>query len=171
MENALWFSRIKVRHLTRADLPALEWEGEFTHFRRLYMQAYQRAQKNRSVLWVAELPSEGLIGQLFVQLISARLELADGECRAYIYSFRIRPSFRGYGLGTHMLRLAEQDLRRRGFQIATLNVNRSNAEARRLYERNGYRVVAAESGRWTYRDQSGNLQKVNEPAWRMQKEL
>jgi len=52
-----------------------------------------------------------------------------------------------------------------------LNVSRDNLDARRLYERLGYRVVAGDPGRWSYLDEHGIRHDVNEPAWRMEKKL
>lgn len=165
-------SRVKIRTAFESDLTAMEWDGEYAHFRRLYQEIYRSARRGDALLWVAELPDErNLIGQLFVQLRSGRPELADGIKQAYIYGFRIKPVYRGQGLGTQMLVVAEYDLYRRGYRRVVLNVNRDNPDARRLYERNGYRVTAAEAGFWTYLDQFGNRQEVNEPAWRMEKEL
>jgi ribosomal protein S18 acetylase RimI-like enzyme len=120
---------------------------------------------------VADFTGASIVGQLFVQLNSARPELADGNHRAYIYGFRVQAPYRNQGLGTRMLHVAEADLIRRGFQRVVLNVNRDNPDARRLYERNGYWVVAEEEGRWSYLDQFGQRREVNEPAWRMEKIL
>jgi ribosomal protein S18 acetylase RimI-like enzyme len=164
-------AKVIFRHITAADLPALEWEGEYTHFRRLYAMAYKRFRRRRAVLWVADWGRVRVIGQLFVQLNSDRRELADGITRAFIYSFRVRPTFRGIGVGSGLLKTAENDLVQRGFRLTTLNVARDNPDARRLYERMGYRVVAPEPGRWRYRDHNGRIQEVNEPSWRMEKAL
>jgi ribosomal protein S18 acetylase RimI-like enzyme len=165
-------SRVKIRTAVESDLTAMEWDGEYAHFRRLYEEIFRSARRGDALLWVAELLDEqNLIGQLFVQLRSARLELADGVRRAYIYGFRIKPDYRSQGLGTQMLEVAEQDLYQRGYRWVVLNVNRDNPDARRLYEREGYRVTAAEAGCWSYLDQFGKRQEVNEPAWRMEKEL
>ncbi len=172
-----WLSRIIIRQLVQEDLPALEWGGEFAHFRRLYADIYQSACKGNAVMWIAELNRSApeidarLIGQLFVQLSSERRELADGIRRAYIYGFRIQRPYRGFGLGTRMMQIAERDVTQRGFQFITLNVNRENISARRLYERLGYRIVAAEPGKWSYLDENGHRQEVHEPAWRMEKRL
>jgi ribosomal protein S18 acetylase RimI-like enzyme len=122
-------------------------------------------------MWVAELPGIGIIGQLFVQLTSARQELADGVERAYIYGFRIKPDFRGFGLGRRMMQVAENDLAQRRFQRATLNVARDNPQARRLYETLGYRVVGMDPGQWSYLDHLGIRREVHEPAWRMEKHI
>jgi ribosomal protein S18 acetylase RimI-like enzyme len=162
---------ITIRYATQADLPALEWNGEYTHFRRLYQEIYESSLRGEAILWVADLPGSGVIGQLFVQINSARKELADGTNRAYIYGFRIRGAYRNHGLGSHMLDVVESDLINRGFRIAVLNVSRDNVEARQLYERQGYRIVATEAGQWSYLDESGMRRWVDEPAWRMEKEL
>lgn len=164
-------SRVQIRQVTQGDLYALEWDGEYTHFRRLFSEAYRQARRDQAVLWVAEFSGVGLIGQVFVQLNSQRKELADGHSRAYLYAFRVRSPYQGHGLGTHLLEYAETDLRRRGYHTTTLNVNRDNDSARRLYERMGYRIVAPEPGIWSYLDHNGRRMHVNEPAWRMEKNL
>lgn len=164
-------NQIIIRQVTQDDLPALEWEGQYKHFRRLFKHAFRRARDGKAVLWIAELPGEGLIGQIFVQLVTHRSELADGKARAYIYAFRVRPEYRGEGLGTLLLETVEEDLNRRGFRRVCLNVGRDNLDARRLYERLGYSVVAAEAGIWSYIDHRGRRRQVHEPAWRMEKEL
>jgi len=181
METALWLDQVTIRQLKSEDLPALEWEGEFTHFRRVYADAYERASSGRSVLWLAEITSpvpipdshmtNNIIGQLFVQLTCDRPELADGVHKGYIYAFRIKPFFRSGGLGSRMLSHAETDLKQRGFSTATLNVAQVNLDARRLYERLGYHVVASDPGRWSYPDDKGYWRFVEEPAWRMIKPL
>jgi ribosomal protein S18 acetylase RimI-like enzyme len=164
-------SQLRVRQVTQDDLPALEWDGEYRHFRRLYLDIYQSACQGKAVLWVAELSSQGIIGQVFVQLASARKELADGCSRAYIYGFRVRLEHRGQGVGGLMLDTVEQDLDHRAYRYVTLNVGRDNPGAKRFYERHGYQVVAAEPGRWSYLDDLGNRHEVHEPAWRMEKPL
>jgi ribosomal protein S18 acetylase RimI-like enzyme len=164
-------AQLTIRHLVKEDLIALEWGGEYTHFRRLYAKAYERAQERKAVLWVAELGDSGVIGQIFVQLSSWKDRLAEGVSKAYIYSFRVHPAYRNLGIGTRLLEAAEADLTRRRVEVASLNVARDNQAARRLYERRGYRVVRAEPGVWQYVDHQGDVRSVHEPAWRMEKSL
>jgi ribosomal protein S18 acetylase RimI-like enzyme len=164
-------SLVLVRHATEADLPAMEWEGEYTHFRRVYADAYQRMRRGFSIMWLAELPGHGLIGQVFIQLICDRPELADGEDRAYLYSFRVRKEYRSLGIGTRIMDVVEADLRQRGFSYVTLNVARDNPRAQQLYLRRGYYVVAPEPGIWSYPDENGVWHRVEEPAWRMEKKI
>ncbi len=163
--------QIIIRTASQMDLPGLEWGGEFQHFRLLYQDVYQSTLRNEAVMWIAEHPLKQVIGQLFVQLISTRSELADGSSRAYIYGFRVQPEYHRQGIGTNMLKVAENDLAQRGYRCVSLNVGQDNHEARRLYERCGYVIVAAEPGRWSFLDDNGLKRDVNEPAWRMEKKL
>lgn len=172
-EHSAILDSLIIRTVQKSDLPALEWDGEYRHFRRVFADAYERSQVGFSVLWVADLPhpGPGIIGQVFIQLSCDRPELADGRERAYLYSFRVRAAFRGKGVGTRILDVVEDDLRERGFQAVTLNVARTNSAAQRLYAGRGYRVVAAEPGKWSYPDENGIWHHVEEPAWRMEKRL
>lgn len=169
--SAAWVQEVQIREAEFADLPAMEWEGEFKHFRNLYAEAYRRTKRKLSVIWLALLPQKGLIGQVFIQLNSERPEMADGKDRAYLYGFRIRPSYRGQGLGTRMMTHVEDDLRWRGFTRLTLNVAVDNLQAQNLYARLGYEVVAPEPGIWSYIDHLGRRRWVEEPAFRMEKHL
>lgn len=171
MGDLNWLAKLHIRTVIESDLPGLEWEGQYAHFRRIYADAYERATHGRSVLWVADLLGRGIIGQAFVQLVCDRPELADGHTRAYFYAFRVRPEYRSLGVGSRMMTIIEDDLRKRGFQWITLNVARDNQRARKLYEGRGYHVIAPEPGRWSYPDQNGVWHSVEEPAWRMEKRL
>lgn len=161
--------QITLRYATHQDLPALEWEGEFAHFRHVFAEAYRLKELGEVVIWVAELIDIGLIGQLFIQLYGPNHLQSNGNRYAYIYGFRVRPLYRGNGIGSRLLQRAEADLLNRGFERITLNVARDNKSARRLYERFGYQVVAPEPGIWSYLDDQGRRRFVNEPAWRMEK--
>lgn len=165
------FEDLLVRHVNEEDLSALEWGGEYAHFRRLYRDAFQRSVRGLSILWVADLPGSGIIGQVFVQLNCDRPELCNGIDRAYLYAFRVKEEFRGLGIGGYLLQTVEADLIRRRFLFATLNVARENYRAQAFYRRHGFRIVAPEAGRWSYVDHEGHIQEVNEPAWRMEKTL
>jgi ribosomal protein S18 acetylase RimI-like enzyme len=91
--------------------------------------------------------------------------------RAYVYALRVRPAYRGMGVGTRLIQNSETDLFKRGFRHITLNVSRDNLPALHLYKRLGYRIVAADPGRWSYLDEKGVRHNVHEPAWRMEKML
>ena len=160
-----------IRRMRFEDLPALEWDGEFVHFRNVYKGVYSRIQHGTAEAWVAESPQTEIIGQVFLQLESDRPELADGWNRAYLYSFRIKPRYQNQGLGTRMFQVLEDYLIKKRFTRLTLNVARDNAAAIRLYKRLGFQIVAEEPGIWSYIDHIGKLRTVEEPSWRMEKRL
>jgi ribosomal protein S18 acetylase RimI-like enzyme len=162
-------SQIKIRKANRDDLLAMEWEGELSHFRRIFAEVYRHTAAGDALIWIVELEGKGLIGQVFVQLLSHRSELADGSSRAYIYGFRIKKDYRNFGIGSYLLRFVEENLVIRGYRTISLNVSQQNRGARRLYERFGYKVTGPDAGEWSFIDEHGRVRQVQEPAWRMQK--
>ncbi len=166
-----WLRKTIIRRVRQEDLPGLEWDGTYSHFRVVYRNTFERAQQGQAVLWVAESKGIGIIGQVFVQLECDRPELANGTTHAYMFSFRIKPEYRDHGLGSRILEIIEADLKKRGFRFLTLNVAKENVKAISLYEKNGYHIAAHEEGNWSYPDEDGNWHEVKEPAWRMEKNL
>jgi len=159
-----------IRHAREGDLAALEWEGRYQHFRRLYRRAMSQAKLGQRILLVAEADGR-IVGQIFVQLTSGRAELADGASSGYLYAFRVRPSYRNQGIGTRLIESAEQELVRRGFRRIVIAVAKDNSGARRLYEKLGYQRFAEDPGEWSYIDHEGTLRHVSEPAYVLEKTL
>jgi ribosomal-protein-alanine N-acetyltransferase len=60
----------------------------------------------------------------------------------HINNVAIRPQYRRRGIGTALMARVFEEAARLGARRATLEVRASNVEARRLYERLGFRVVA-----------------------------
>ena len=170
-QTDLWINKVIIRHLIFSDLPQLEWNGEYKHLRQVYLNAYKFRNQGKNVLWVADLPQIGIIGQVFIQLNSVRKDLADGFFSAYLFAFRIKSDYRNAGLGTRVFSVIENDLVKRNFREITLNVAKGNQQAIRLYERLGFEIVGFEPGEWSYRDHDDKLQHVVEPAWKMIKSI
>lgn len=162
---------IIIRPLLNTDLPALEWDGEYLHFRNVFADVYKKVEKGTVKAWVAVSQDGRMIGQVFLQLSSERRELADGWNRGYLYSLRVRPFRQNQGVGSRLMDVVEDDLRKIGFTRVTLNVARDNQGAIRLYSRLGYQIVAEEPGVWSYPDHEGVWRTVTEPSWRMEKRL
>jgi ribosomal protein S18 acetylase RimI-like enzyme len=164
--------KILIRLLREEDLPALEWEGEYTHFRNLYRRTYEEMLEGVRLMMVAVQAATGeMVGQVFLQYSSGDPRFADGRTRGYIYALRVKPAYQNRGIGAHLIQQAEANLRHRGMRVATIGVAKANAAARRLYERLGYRVLGEDAGRWTYLDERGNLREVDEPSWLMERSL
>jgi len=155
--------QVEIRRATEDDLPGMEWEGEFRHFRRLYRAAFLDACQGRKTILLAK--SDGVIvGQLIVQFGTDLACLPRPELTGYLYSFRVREGFRGRGVGSQLIETAEAALRERDYQQAAIAAAKVNPRARRLYERLGYSVVGEDPGQWSYLDDRGIVRNIAEPA-------
>jgi GNAT superfamily N-acetyltransferase len=156
---------VVIRNGTERDLPAMEWEGEYRRYRRLYRMAMDEAKAGRRFVLVAEVDGR-IIGQIIAQL-----SRSDSAGTAYLYAFRVRPEWRNRGIGTRLILEAESALLGLGFRRVLIAVARDNPGARRLYERLGYSLFAVDSGEWSFVDDRGQLQQVVEPSWLLEKVL
>ena len=165
-------SRVVIRKAVESDLPHMRGESNAPYLQFLFQTAYQGMLRGEQVLWVAEHAGiAGLVGQVFVQFKSVRETLADGVERAYFYSFHVAEPYRRNGLGSHLLNWLENDLRGRGFSLVTLTVEKENTQARRLYERHGYRLVGEEVVNVRSERVDEVWTRIEEYAWRMEKPL
>ena len=160
-----------IRQAEFRDLPALEWEGQLVHYQRIYRDIYESSLKGHSILWLAETSTAGIVGQLFVQLRSMRIDLADGNIRAYIFGFRIKNNFQKRGIGSKLLSTSEADLRKNDYKYVNLNVSKTNIDALKFYQHRGYVVIGKDPGIWSYYNHLGEFIRVNDPGWRLEKLL
>lgn len=160
-----------IRQVKKTDLRALEWDGEFKKYRQMFTSLYRNTFSGKTLLWLVEDSRHEIIGQAFIMLSSSERDAADGDTRAYLFAFRVKPRWRNQGIGKHLMLFVENDLRQRGFKLLTLNVAKDNPDALRLYQRLGYQVIGTHPGIWSYKDDEGRERRVNEPAWRMMKRL
>jgi ribosomal protein S18 acetylase RimI-like enzyme len=162
---------LNIRSVEKADLRALEWDGEYKRYRRMYADIFDSTLVGKTLMWLVEKEEGEIIGQAFVMLKSSALETDAGKRRAYIFGFRIRDVWRNRGIGSYLMRFVEGDLAERGFHYITLNVAKKNDDALRLYQRLGYKILGSNAGKWSYVDDQGVIQHVNEPSWRMIKRI
>jgi ribosomal protein S18 acetylase RimI-like enzyme len=156
---------VVIRNGQDDDLPGMEWEGEYRRYRRLYKLAMDESKAGRRFVLVAEVAGR-IVGQIIVQL-----NRAEPAATGYLYAFRVRPEWRNRGIGTRLIVEAESALVRLGFQRALIAVARDNPRARQLYERMGYTLFAEDTGEWSFIDDRGQLQRVVEPSWLLEKFL
>jgi [ribosomal protein S18]-alanine N-acetyltransferase len=67
----------------------------------------------------------------------------------HINNLAIRPDFRQRGLARHLLVKVLEEAKGLGATSVTLEVRRSNAVARRLYERAGFRLTGVRTSYYT----------------------
>ncbi|MNW54566.1 putative acetyltransferase [compost metagenome] len=84
------------------------------------------------------------LDQPFVDRITAMggvapvIERETKEDEYYLDSIAVDPDYQGYGIGTEMLQLFEQQASERGYDKIMLLVDQANPSARKLYVRQGY---------------------------------
>lgn len=161
---------IVIRKVHETDLTALEWEGEYKHFRRLYQQAYRESLVGKRILLLAEVEDQ-VIGQLFIHLHSRWYAHFKPDNAAYLHSFRVRPGYREQGVGARLLNTAEERLLEISYNRSVISVAKENPRALRMYEGNGYHIFSQDPGVWSYYDDKGVIRTVMEPAFVLTKIL
>lgn len=159
---------VTLRAATAEDLPKLEWNGQYRHFRNVFRRTFREQQAGRRLMLLA-VSNTIPIGQVFI-LFKKPMALG-AEARGYFYSFRVMEMFRGRGLGSALLHEAEHIIGERGYEWAVIAAAKENIGARRLYERLGYRIFAEDTGNWSYVDHRGVRQEVHEPCWMLEKSI
>jgi DNA-binding MarR family transcriptional regulator/GNAT superfamily N-acetyltransferase len=90
----------------------------------------------REHCWIAEMNGE-IVGSVFVVQASA----TDAKLRLLL----VEPKARGLGLGTRLVEECIRFARRRGYQKLMLWTNSVLVEARHIYEKTGFKLVAQEA--------------------------
>jgi GNAT superfamily N-acetyltransferase len=160
----------RIRPAVEADLPEMEWEGEYTQYRRVYRHVMEEMQLGRRLILVAECDGR-VVGQIFIQFNAHRADIYHDSLSAYLHAFRVRPSYRNRGIGTRLIQAAESVLRDAGYERVVIAAAVENLGARKLYERLGYRVYKSDPGCWSFIDHQGRLRRVNEPSLLLEKWL
>jgi ribosomal protein S18 acetylase RimI-like enzyme len=133
-----------IRQCTEAHLDDLEWYGLFTAHRKIIHEAFDAQERGEGLMLIADLNGFP-IAQAWLDFVR-RQEFGT----TVIWALRVFPCLRGVGIGRQVLQAAEEASRDRGFEWTELGVERSNAGARRMYERAGYHVVGKKRGCYSY---------------------
>lgn len=100
--------------------------------------------------WIAEDPSGSVVGYALGWVVADEGELAN---------LTVALERRGEGLGTRILRRFLDDVTDRGARKVYLEVRESNAGARELYARHGFRVVGRREGYYRSPDEDALIMK------------
>ena len=161
---------VDLRLAQQADLPNLEWYGQYAHYRELYARTFADQQQGKRLMLLAMVNAYP-IGQIFVHLNDAGLPEPLRQRQGYVYALRVMEPFRGRQIGTRLILKAEQLLQDHGYKWVVIAVAKDNHGARQLYERLGYVVFKDDPGRWSFVDHEGQVQHVTEPSWMLKKRL
>lgn len=166
-----WLDLVTVRLIREEDLPALEWDGEYTRYRRVYREVFRNFEKGISLPYIAETEADGIIGQVFLTRKEPNPSYMPRSRYFFISSFRIKPMFRDRGLGSRLLEVCFRDARSHRLRDIFLNCAANNNRARHFYEKHGFRVVRLDDGNWSYVNHEGIVVTEHESAYLMKKTL
>jgi ribosomal protein S18 acetylase RimI-like enzyme len=161
---------VTLRIGTLADIPKMEWYGQYAHHRNLFLRTYREQLLDKRLLLIAD-SNNFPVGHVSIQFIGPEYGIPEADKRAYLYSLRVMEMFRGYGIGTCLIQEAEFMILKRGYFWSTIAVAKNNIRARQLYQRLGYAIFAEDPGQWSYVDHRGKTREINEPCWLLQKNI
>jgi L-amino acid N-acyltransferase YncA len=149
-----------IRRAVETDAPAIAyihvrgWQRAYRgHLPDAFLDGLTATVDRRESAWrdfVARSSAEGSQERVWVAETAGRVVgfASTGPCRdadaapgtAEVYAIYLEPDLVGTGMGRSLFAHASEDLRRRGYQAATLWVLEGNARARRFYEAAGWRA-------------------------------
>lgn len=142
---------VSVRDLLPRDLSACTWSGSPTHLRQVERELARAAAGEVDYLAVCtpvDLPVA--IGGIDYQV---------SKEAGTLWQLAVLPALRSRGLGTLLIRAAEQRIRNRGLRRAELAVEETNPRAHALYERLGYVAYGREADAWDEEGPDGLIRR------------
>ena len=128
---------MQIRSATGEEMLALWGYSDFNAASPTARFFYQNLASGNAVFWALE-HEEALIGELYAFFDLEDKDFADGKTIAYLCAFRVKPGFRGRGLGSRLMETALAELKARGFRRAAIGVSESEPQNLRLYRRFGF---------------------------------
>lgn len=166
LRQAILASGIKnlpVTDLYEDDLPGIEWSGSPLHLE--YVRAALRRVPTGEVEYLCVRAPNGEI----VSKGGINYSWLPGT--GMLYQFATRENLMSLGIGTQLIRAAENRIKKRGLTKASLRVELANMRARALYERLGYRAVREVTSEWDQETPDGSIRRYVAHQVEMEKDL
>ncbi|MGW2423020.1 GNAT family N-acetyltransferase [Streptomyces sp. NPDC001709] len=152
-----------VRDLLPRDLPACTWSGSATHLRQVERELARAAAGEVDYLAVctpADLP---------VAIGGVDYQVSEGA--GTLWQLAVLPALQSRGLGTLLIRAAEQRIVGRGLRRSELAVEEGSPRARALYERLGYVAYGRAPDAWDEEGPDGVIRRYETMCVLMRKDL
>lgn len=104
------------------------------------------AKKGNRIIFGVRVDKD-VVGTIQIVFSQEDKRFADGKEKAHLHHARVAEGMRGRGIGSSLVRRAEEEARKRGFAEITLGVDETNEGAVRLYQRLGYHEFLKKKGR------------------------
>ncbi|WP_129667335.1 GNAT family N-acetyltransferase [Phytoactinopolyspora endophytica] len=123
-------AKMSVRDLTIEDLKWCSWAGTDLHLKQVAKEL-ERARRGEVDYLAACPPSD-------VPVAIGGVDYQVNPGAGTLWQLVVHPALQSCGIGTILIRAAEQRILARGLHRAELSVEETNPRARALYERLGY---------------------------------
>jgi ribosomal protein S18 acetylase RimI-like enzyme len=154
---------LTVRDLVPEDLPSCGWSGTALHLASI-TRALERARRGEVEYLTVTPPSD-------LPVALAAIDYAKAPGAGTIWQVAVHPALQSCGIGSLLIRAAEQRIRDRGLHRAELGVEESNPRARALYDRLGYRAYGREPDSWDEEAPDGTISRYVTIVTLMRKQL
>lgn len=154
---------LTIRDLAPEDLPSCVWAGSAIDMASIG-RALERAARGE-VDYLAVCPPSGLPVAL------GGVDYARRPGAGTLWQLMVLGALQSCGIGTILIRAAEQRIRARGLHRAELAVEDINPRARALYERLGYVAYGREPQSWNEPAPDGSINRYETACTLMGKEL
>ena len=156
---------LEVRPCRARDLRLLEWSGAYAEHRQIIEDTFARQAAGETLMLVA-LARQFPLAQVWLDF--TRPPPAD---TAFLWALRTYPPARGRGIGSRLVRHAEQSVVERGQSAVELGVEKDNRRALRLYERLGYAHIGEVVETCRYTSPEGEERAWTIDQWRLRREV
>lgn len=126
------------RDLLPSDIQELSWSGGPRHLEYLLDALNKGKDKFEFVCAVID---DSVIGY-------GGIDFEKNTKGGYLTMFVIKEQYRSMGIGTKLFNEAHKRIRQRGLSLSELSVEKKNPDAKRLYERMGYKVIRQSVEQW-----------------------
>ncbi|MEP7022714.1 MAG: GNAT family N-acetyltransferase [Actinomycetota bacterium] len=154
---------ITIRDLSSADLEGLGWSGSPAHLRSVRGEL-GRVPSGKVDYLAACPPSNVPVGK-------TGIDHTRHAGASTIYQAAVHPALQSCGIGTLLIRAAEERIRSRGHDRAELAAEHGNPRARALYERLGYTAYGDEPDEWDAEGPDGRIVRYRAMCSLMRKPL
>ncbi|MFF1735947.1 GNAT family N-acetyltransferase [Streptomyces sp. NPDC058247] len=142
---------VSVRDLLPRDLPTCTWSGSSTHLRSVERELARAA--------VGEVDYLAVCTPMDLPVAIGGIDFQISEGAGTLWQLAVFPALQSRGLGTLLVRTAEQRIRDRGLHRAELSVEENNPRARALYERLGYVACGSTPDAWDEEGPDGSIHR------------